>query len=146
MVGIGMLLILLGLVGAFLWWRKRVFETRWYLRVAGYAWPAGFIAILAGWVMTGAGRQPYVAYGILRTADAISPVAALDGVDVAHRVHGGLSRRVLDRRVLHPQAHPERAQGAAIEPPTPDHALPNRPLATAQHSTHVKRGSGGSAI
>jgi cytochrome d ubiquinol oxidase subunit I len=76
MVGIGLLLILLGTVGAWLWWRKKLFETRWFLRAAGFAWPLGFIAILAGWVTTESGRQPYVAYGILRTADAISPVSA----------------------------------------------------------------------
>ena len=76
MVGIGLLLIALGAVGAWLWWRKKLFETRWFLRIAGFAWPLGFIAILAGWVTTESGRQPYVAYGILRTADAISPVSA----------------------------------------------------------------------
>jgi cytochrome d ubiquinol oxidase subunit I len=76
MVAIGLLLILLGAVGAWLWWRKKLFHTRWFLRIAGFAWPLGFIAILAGWVTTESGRQPYVAYGILRTADAISPVSA----------------------------------------------------------------------
>ena len=38
--------------------------------------PSGFIAVLAGWVVTEAGRQPYTVYGLLRTADSVSPVAA----------------------------------------------------------------------
>src|SRR5262245_6598572 len=76
MVGIGGVLILMGLLGALLWWRKRLFETRWFLRFAGFSWPLGFIALLAGWITTENGRQPYIAYGILRTADAVSPVSA----------------------------------------------------------------------
>jgi cytochrome bd ubiquinol oxidase subunit I len=76
MVGVGMLLIALGVVGAWLWWRQKLFETRWFLRFARNAWSLGFIAILAGWVTTETGRQPYLAHGILRTADATSPVAA----------------------------------------------------------------------
>src|SRR6185312_7090289 len=76
MVGIGLLLILTGVVGAWLWWRKQVFETPWFLRCVGFAWPAGFVALLCGWITTEAGRQPYIAYGILRTADAVSPISA----------------------------------------------------------------------
>jgi cytochrome d ubiquinol oxidase subunit I len=76
MVGIGVLLILLGLTGALLWIRGKLFTTRWYLQAATYSWPVGFVAIIAGWVTTEVGRQPYVAYGILRTEHAVSPVSA----------------------------------------------------------------------
>jgi cytochrome d ubiquinol oxidase subunit I len=76
MVGLGMLMIATGLIGAWLWWRGRLFETRWYLRPAGFVWPAGFVAILTGWVVTETGRQPWIAWGILRTAEAASPVSA----------------------------------------------------------------------
>jgi len=76
MVGIGFLMIAIGLFGAFLWWRGRLFETRWYLQIVQYGWPLGFIAVLCGWMVTEIGRQPWIAYGILRTADAISPVSA----------------------------------------------------------------------
>ena len=41
-----------------------------------YGWPLGFVAVLCGWITTEVGRQPWIAYGILRTADAISPVTA----------------------------------------------------------------------
>ena len=76
MVGIGVLMLLTGFVGAYLWARGRLFDTRWYLQPVQYAWPMGFIAILAGWYTTEIGRQPWIATGILRTADAVSPVHA----------------------------------------------------------------------
>ncbi len=75
MVGIGVVMIAAGLAGAWLWWRGRVFTSAWYLRIAGYLWPLGFIAILAGWTVTESGRQPWLVQGLLRTADAASPVA-----------------------------------------------------------------------
>jgi cytochrome d ubiquinol oxidase subunit I len=76
MVGIGMLLIAIGFVGGYLWLRGKLFDARWFLRPLGYAWPLGFIAILCGWMVTETGRQPWIATGILRTVDAISPVPA----------------------------------------------------------------------
>jgi cytochrome bd ubiquinol oxidase subunit I len=75
MVGLGVLMIFIGLAGAYLWIRGRLFDTRWFLAPVQYAWPMGFIAILAGWWVTETGRQPWIAAGILRTADAASPVA-----------------------------------------------------------------------
>jgi cytochrome bd ubiquinol oxidase subunit I len=76
MVGIGLLMILAGLTGAVLWWRVRLFQARWYLWPAQYAWWIGFVAVISGWIVTETGRQPWVAYGILRTAEAASPLAA----------------------------------------------------------------------
>ena len=74
MVGIGMVMILAGLSGVWLWWRGRLLESRWYLWPAQHAWWMGFVAVISGWIVTETGRQPWVAYGILRTADATSPV------------------------------------------------------------------------
>jgi len=76
MVGIGVLMIGIGIVGGILWLRGTLFTTRWYLTAVQHTWPLGFIAILAGWWVTESGRQPWIATGILRTADAVSPVAA----------------------------------------------------------------------
>jgi cytochrome d ubiquinol oxidase subunit I len=75
MVGIGLLLIAIGLTGAYLWWRGKLFEATWYLKPLTYAWPLGFIAIISGWWVTETGRQPYLVYGILKTVDAVSPVS-----------------------------------------------------------------------
>ncbi len=76
MVGIGLLMIATGWIGALLWWRGRLFTTRWYLWPAQYVWWIGFVAVICGWIVTETGRQPWVAYGVFRTADAVSPVAA----------------------------------------------------------------------
>src|SRR5262245_51253401 len=76
MVGIGLFMILAAWVGAYLWWRGRLFETRWFLWPAQHAWWIGFVAVICGWIVTETGRQPWIAYGILRTADAASPLAA----------------------------------------------------------------------
>jgi cytochrome bd ubiquinol oxidase subunit I len=74
MVGLGLLMIATGFVGAYLWATGKLLKSRWYLYSAQFLWPTGFIAILAGWWVTETGRQPWIATGILRTADAISPV------------------------------------------------------------------------
>jgi cytochrome bd ubiquinol oxidase subunit I len=145
MVGIGLLLILLGVTGAFLWWRKRVFDTRWYLRFAGHAWPLGFIAILAGWVTTESGRQPWIAHGILRTADALSPVSAatvatsLIAFAVTYFTVFSIGVYYIRKLIRH------GPKGAAIESPAQEHGLGNRPLANAQETTREAR-SGGPAI
>jgi cytochrome d ubiquinol oxidase subunit I len=76
MVGIGLFMIAAALLGAFFWWRGTLFERRWYLHVMAHCWWAGFIAVIAGWIVTETGRQPWIVYGLMRTADASSPVGA----------------------------------------------------------------------
>ena len=76
MVGIGLLMIGLGLWSLWQRWRGTLFQARWLKRAAVVMGPAGFIALLAGWFVTEAGRQPYTVYGLLRTADSASPIAA----------------------------------------------------------------------
>jgi cytochrome d ubiquinol oxidase subunit I len=75
MVGIGLVLLAIVLAGAALRWRGRLYDTRWFSIVCAFSSPLPFLAILAGWTVTETGRQPYVVYGLLRTADAVSPVA-----------------------------------------------------------------------
>jgi cytochrome d ubiquinol oxidase subunit I len=76
MLAIGFFMIVAALYGAWLWWRGRLFTTRWYLHVMAHSWWTGFVAVIAGWVVTESGRQPWLVQGILRTADATSPVPA----------------------------------------------------------------------
>jgi cytochrome bd ubiquinol oxidase subunit I len=75
MLYIGMYMIGAALCGAFLWWRGTLFGTRWYLHIVARTWWAGFVAVIAGWTVTESGRQPWIVQGILRTADAASPVS-----------------------------------------------------------------------
>jgi len=75
MVGIGLFMIASSIFGAFLWWRRKLFDTRWYLWPMQYTWSFGFIAVIAGWMVTEQGRQPWLVQGIFRTAEGISPVA-----------------------------------------------------------------------
>jgi cytochrome d ubiquinol oxidase subunit I len=60
--------------------KGRLFEDKLFLRVAQLTSPLGFVAVIAGWVVTETGRQPWVVYGLMRTADAVSP--GLRGGDV----------------------------------------------------------------
>jgi cytochrome bd ubiquinol oxidase subunit I len=78
MAGLGMLLILLALIGLLLRRGGRIYESRFYQRCMLAMGPAGFIMLLAGWITTEAGRQPWVVYGVLRTAQAVSPVTQQD--------------------------------------------------------------------
>ena len=76
MVGIGLVMVAIGLVSLWLRWRDRLYDQRWFLRVCTLASPLGFFAVTFGWITTEHGRQPWVIYGQLRTADALSPVPA----------------------------------------------------------------------
>jgi cytochrome d ubiquinol oxidase subunit I len=129
MVGVGLLMIAIGLTGAWLWWRGRLFDTRWYLAPVAWSWWLGFVAVISGWIVTETGRQPWVAYGILRTADATSPVP---GASIATTlvlfvlVYGivftmGIYyiNRLIDKG----------PEGRAIEPP--EMGTPVRPLSAA---------------
>ena len=75
MVALGTLFPLLTIVGLFL--RKRLLETRWYLWTMLVALPLPYIAMEMGWVLAEVGRQPWIVYGLLKTAQAASPVAGV---------------------------------------------------------------------
>jgi cytochrome d ubiquinol oxidase subunit I len=80
MVGIGVLM--LGLV-ALSWWlrlRRRLYTAGWFLVCCEFASPLGFLAVIAGWTTTEVGRQPWTVYGLMRTAQSVSP--SLTGRDV----------------------------------------------------------------
>ncbi|HET7680344.1 MAG TPA: cytochrome ubiquinol oxidase subunit I, partial [Xanthobacteraceae bacterium] len=74
MLAVGFFMIAAALFGAWLLWRGRLFDTRWFLHIVAQSWWVGFVAVIAGWIVTESGRQPWVVHGILRTADSISPV------------------------------------------------------------------------
>ncbi|MEW6367177.1 MAG: cytochrome ubiquinol oxidase subunit I [Acidobacteriota bacterium] len=74
MVGFCMLFLALT---AFGWWkRNRLTAYPWYLRMMVWAIPLPYVACEAGWTLTEVGRQPWIVYGLMRTRDAVSPIAA----------------------------------------------------------------------
>ncbi|WFU45690.1 cytochrome ubiquinol oxidase subunit I (plasmid) [Bradyrhizobium sp. CB82] len=76
MVGLGCLIFGLGLFSLWTRWRGTLFSSRLLHVFAMLMGPAGFAAVLAGWITTETGRQPFTVYGLLRTIDAVSPLAA----------------------------------------------------------------------
>jgi cytochrome bd ubiquinol oxidase subunit I len=76
MVGLGFLMLGLGLFSLWERWRGRLHQSRLLHRFALLMGPAGFVAVIAGWITTETGRQPFTVYGLLRTADSASPLAA----------------------------------------------------------------------
>ncbi len=74
MVGLGFLFVLLTVVGWFK--RKNLENSPGYLKLMLYAIPLPYIALQCGWIVTEVGRQPWIVYGLMRTSDAVSPIAA----------------------------------------------------------------------
>jgi cytochrome d ubiquinol oxidase subunit I len=129
MLLIGFFMIAAALFGAWLLWRGILFETRWYLRIVAHSWWTGFVATIAGWVVTECGRQPWVVQGVLRTADATSPIAAptvLTSLVMFVIVYGivfTMGIYYINRLIA------KGPEGRAIEPP--EHGLPSRPISSA---------------
>jgi cytochrome d ubiquinol oxidase subunit I len=83
MVGIGLIMLLVAVTGQFLRLRARLWTTVWFLRVCQLVAPLGFVAVVCGWVTTEVGRQPWTVYGLLRTADSVSPSLTATDVSVS---------------------------------------------------------------
>ena len=130
MVGLGLLMLAIGFIGVYLWRRKRLDQARWFLRPLAHGWPIGFIALIAGWMVTEIGRQPWIAYGVLRTADAVSPVSAkavaisLALFVLVYGVVFSVGVWYISRMI---------AKGP-LPAPHDEGALPNRPLSAAQET------------
>ena len=76
MVGLGVAMIFTGIMAAFLYGRKTLFKNKCFHMWCVAMIPSGFLALLAGWFVTEVGRQPYTVYGVMKTANSISPVIA----------------------------------------------------------------------
>jgi cytochrome d ubiquinol oxidase subunit I len=78
MVGIGTLLALLGVLYVATWWvRRRLPRSVWFYRAVMVAGPLSLVALIAGWVTTEVGRQPWVVYGFMRTSQAVTAAGGL---------------------------------------------------------------------
>jgi len=110
MVVLGTYIALVGLWAGWLAWRKRDFTTRrrflWALAIAA---PCGFLALEAGWMVTELGRQPWVIFGVLKTADAVTPMPGLivpfTAITLLYCALGVIVVRLLSRQIVRsPQA------------------------------------------
>ncbi|MGE0719738.1 MAG: cytochrome ubiquinol oxidase subunit I, partial [Alphaproteobacteria bacterium] len=129
MVGVGLCMLALGAAALLLRWRRRLYDHRWFLRAAVAMGPAGFVAVLAGWITTESGRQPWIVHGLMRTADAASAIDAgrvalsLSLFVVVYVVVFGFGIRY----ILHLMGRPPEG-----EPPTPaDPAVGLHPMKAA---------------
>lgn len=78
MVACGLVMMIAGILGGWLAWKRKGLPTNnWYLKFVTACTPLGFIAIEAGWTVTEVGRQPWVVYGYMRTADAVTSMPNL---------------------------------------------------------------------
>jgi cytochrome d ubiquinol oxidase subunit I len=96
MVGIGVFLAALAALHLYFWLRRRrLLLSRWFLRALVVAGPLSVVALIAGWVTTEVGRQPYVVYGVMRTEEAVT---GADGIPVGYAtlavVYAGLAYAV----------------------------------------------------
>src|SRR5262252_4145575 len=73
MVGCAVLMLALVVLGGWLRWRTQLYDSALFLRLSELAGPIGFLAVIAGWFVTEVGRQPWTVYGLLRTAESVSP-------------------------------------------------------------------------
>jgi cytochrome bd ubiquinol oxidase subunit I len=80
MVGIAFVMLGVVVLGWLLHFKRRLYDAGWYLLLCQWVAPLGFVAVLAGWITTEVGRQPWTIYGVMRTADSVSP--SLTGGDV----------------------------------------------------------------
>jgi cytochrome d ubiquinol oxidase subunit I len=74
MVGIAGLMMLVAFLGLYFRLKKRLYDTRWFLTLCQFCAPIGFLALWCGWITAETGRQPWIVYQLIRTADAASKV------------------------------------------------------------------------
>ena len=133
MVGIGLLMLALVALSWWLRWRARLYDSPWYLRCCIAMAPAGFLAVLAGWTTTEVGRQPWTVYGLLRTADSVSPslsggdvLVSLIGYVVVYLIMYPAGVAVMARLVGRGPAMPEPSEPVQSgRPESPVRALPS---------------------
>jgi cytochrome d ubiquinol oxidase subunit I len=132
MVGIGVLMLLVVIVGQIMKLRGRLWDSVWFLRLCQWMAPLGFIAVLAGWTTTEVGRQPWTVYGLLRTADSVSP--SLTGANVAL----SFALYIVVYLIMYPTGVALMAglvrrgpQGQSLDPEMIEGGRPNRPFENA---------------
>jgi cytochrome d ubiquinol oxidase subunit I len=133
MVGCGLIMLALAWLGSWLIIRRRIERRRWLLRFIFLSFPLPFIATLMGWYTAEVGRQPWVVYGVLRTAHAMTPFLT---------AHAAMTTLVLFSVVyafifsfgIYYIYRLLRAGPAASLVAVPPGAVPNRPMSLAEQA------------
>ena len=116
MVGIGFIMLFVAIAGQILQLRGRLWESVWFLRFCPWVAPLGFVAVIAGWIVTEVGRQPWTVYGLMRTVDFSLALTHGHGRGaVARFLHRRLSHYVSDRPRFHGRIGTPRAATARSE-------------------------------
>jgi cytochrome d ubiquinol oxidase subunit I len=132
MVGCGLIMLALAWFGSYLNLKNRIEQKRWLLWLVFLSFPLPFVAILTGWFTAEVGRQPWVIYGALRTADAVTPFLTARAATISLVVFCTIYTFIFAFGIFYiyrllrigPAAH-------LIKPPIAP--VPNRPMSLAGH-------------
>jgi cytochrome d ubiquinol oxidase subunit I len=129
MVGMGLVMLAVSWLGNLLRLRGRLETTRWFLWCTLLSFPTGFVAVLSGWYTAEVGRQPWVVYGLLRTADAVTPslttgtaLVSFSSYVLVYFFFVGFGISYIFKLLL---------EGPSTETPAINNATPSRPMAFA---------------
>jgi cytochrome bd ubiquinol oxidase subunit I len=140
MAGIGFIFLFVMLWAGVLWWRKKLYDTPLFLKALVAVQPLGFIAVITGWIVAEVGRQPWIVYGLMRTKDGVSPIAA--GNVMWSLAMFMLFFAIIGASYLFYTIHTLR-RGPDMESPIPpiQRMAGTRPLQSETDSDHVKGGA-----
>ncbi len=74
MTGLGFFFIFVSLIGIYLYWKKKIWDSKWFLKLIILTTPLVYVAVQTGWMAAEIGRQPWIVYNVMKTTDAISKV------------------------------------------------------------------------
>ena len=127
MVGCGLVMLLLAWAGSYLNFKQRLERSRLLLRLIFLSFPLPFVAILTGWFTAEVGRQPWAVYGVLRTADAMTPFLTTRAASISLLVFCGLYSFLFGFGIFYVhQLLRVGPVGPLVLPPAA--AIPNRPM------------------
>jgi len=132
MVGCGLLMLFLAWYGSYLSVKERIGETRWMLWAIFLGFPLPWIAILTGWFTAEVGRQPWIIYGVLRTAQAVTPSLTTRAATISLVVFCAVYSFIFAFGIYYIyKLLRVGPAGRLIEPPVG--AVPNRPMSVVHH-------------
>jgi cytochrome d ubiquinol oxidase subunit I len=130
MVGCGLIMLGLAWLGSWLIIKHRIEKSRWLLRFIFLSFPLPFIATLAGWYTAEVGRQPWVVYGVLRTAKAMTPFLTADAAATSLILFALVYAFIFSFGIYYIYRLLRAGPGGSLAA-VPTEAMPNRPMSLA---------------